>query len=108
VPHVEFAAACFADEGEGFNEQFVEGLAAAGAVAETETLFAKLMVGELLEAGFELGDFGETGGPLGESIAGGGADRAGPPARDSRDVHPALGVHAACDCDARSIGLLTG
>ena len=108
VPHAERAAAGLAHQGEGLDEQLVERLAAAGAVAEAEAFFAELVVGEFFEAGFELGDLRETGGPLGESIARDGADRTGPAARDSRDVHPAFGVHARCDFNAESIGLLTG
>jgi len=83
VAHAELAAAGLAGEREGFDKELVEGFAAAGAVAESEAFFAELVVGEFLEGGFELSDFREAGGPLGEAVAGGGADRASPAARDS-------------------------
>ncbi len=46
VPHVEHAAAGFADDGEGFRQQVVERFAVGDALAELGGLAAQLLVGE--------------------------------------------------------------
>ena len=53
VPHVEHAAAGFADDGKGLDEEIVERGAVGDALAELDGLRPELFVGEGLDAGLE-------------------------------------------------------
>ena len=83
VAHAERAASRFANQREGLDEESIERLAAAGAIAEPQALFAELMIGKLLETGLQLGDLRQAGGPLRQAVARNGPDRASPAAGDT-------------------------
>ena len=59
MPHVEDAAAGFAADGEGFDQQVVERLAIFDALLEFDGFLGQFGVGELLESGFEIVDGGD-------------------------------------------------
>ena len=59
VAHVEDAAAGFAADGEGFDQQVVERLAIGDALLEFDGFRGQLGVGELLELGLEIVDGGD-------------------------------------------------
>ena len=58
VPHVEHAAAGFADDGEGFGQQVVEDLAVGEPLAELGGLAAQLRVGQRLNRRLQGVDLG--------------------------------------------------
>ena len=60
MPHVEDAASGFAADGEGFNQQIVEGLAVGDALLEFHRFLGEFGIGELLEPRFEIVDGGDN------------------------------------------------
>ena len=60
VPHVQDAAAGFAANGEGLDQQVVERLAVCDALLEFDGFLGEFGVGELLESGFEIVDGGDN------------------------------------------------
>ena len=64
VPHVESTPASFAHECEGLDEQAIERLTAASAVAKREASFFEIEVGLCFERFFEGGDLGNRAAPI--------------------------------------------
>ncbi len=59
MPHVEDAAAGFAADGEGFDQQIVERCAVGDALLEFDGFGGQIDIGELLDRGFQIVDSGD-------------------------------------------------